>query len=236
MQNELLFKHKRISNEFLKEIGRLGARKNTSQTISMEVVLNDGSISNAPNVVLGKWADAYTGLLNPQAGNNNINNNNNTDHIVNDFLLNDTGVDNVENTPILNTPITLYEVAEAVGLAHNAKAHGFDNIPVEVLKNPVMVSALHDMFSYCLPEGVILSSWSKTVICPILKSSTKDKRYLLESREIILIPAICKVYCFILNKMLSKWVGNEHILSDCQNGFKRGGSTIDNLTLLTTII
>ena len=36
--------------------------------------------------------------------------------------------------------------------------------------------------------------------------------------------------------MLSKWVGNEHILSDCQNGFKRGRSTIDNLTLLTTII
>ena len=188
MQNELLFKHKRSPNEFWKEIGRLGARKNTSQTIPMEVVLNDGSISNASNVVLSKWADAYTGLLNPHPGNNN--NNNNTDHIVNDFLLNDTGVDNVANTPILNTPITLYEVVEAVGLAHNAKAHGFDNILVKVLKNPVMVSALHDMFSYRLTEGVILSSWSKTVMCSILKSSTKDKRNPLESRGIILIPAI----------------------------------------------
>ena len=100
--------------------------------------------------VLSKWADAYTGLLNPQAGNNN--NNNNTRH---HFLLNDTGVDNVDNTPMLNIPITLYELAEAVGLAHNAKAPGFANIPVEVLKNPVMVSALHDMFSYCFTAGVI---------------------------------------------------------------------------------
>ena len=233
MQNQLLFKHKRSPNAFWKEIGRLGARNNTSQSIPMEVVLDDGSISNAPDAVLSKWADAYTGLLNPESCNNN---NNNTDHIVNAFLLNDTGVDNVDNTPMLNTPITLYEVAEAVGLAHNSKAPGFDNIPVEVLKNPVMVSALHDMFSYCFTEGVILSSWSKTVICPIPKSSTKDKRNPLESRGISLIPSICKVYCSILNKRLSKWVENEHILSDCQNGFRRGRSTIDHLTSLPTII
>ena len=233
MQNQLLFKHKRSPNAFWKEIGRLGARNNTSQSIPMEVVLDDGSISNAPDAVLSKWADAYTGLPNPESCNNN---NNNTDHIVNDFLLNDTGVDNVDNTPMLNTPITLYEVAEAVGLAHNSKAPGFDNIPVEVLKNPVMVSALHDMFSYCFTEGVIPSSWSKTVICPIPKSSTKDKRNPLESRGISLIPSICKVYCSILNKRLSKWVENEHILSDCQNGFRRGRSTIDHLTSLTTII
>ena len=145
-------------------------------------------------------------------------------------------MDNVDNTPMLNSPITLYEVAEAVGLAHNAKAPGFDSIPVEVLKNTVMVSALHDMFSYCFAEGVIPSSWSKTVICPIPKSSTKDKRNPLESRGISLIPAICKVYCSILNKKLSKWVENEHTLFDCQNGFRRGRSTIDHLTSLTTII
>ena len=87
-----------------------------------------------------------------------------------------------------------------------------------------------------LTEGVIPSSWSKTVICPIPKSSTKDKRNPLDSRGISLIPSICKVYCSILNKRLSKWVENEHILSDCQYGFRRGRSTIDHLTSLTTII
>ena len=51
----------------------------------MEVVLDDCSISNAPNGVLSKWEDVYTGLLNPGAGNNKSNNNN-TDHSVKGFL------------------------------------------------------------------------------------------------------------------------------------------------------
>ena len=110
----------------------------------MEVVLDDGSISNAPNGVLSKWEDVYTGLLNPEAGNNKRNNNN-TDHSVKGFLLNDTGVDNLDNTPMLNTPITLYEVAEAVGLAHNVKAAGFDNICIcicSIISKPLLRSIM----------------------------------------------------------------------------------------------
>lgn len=44
------------------------------------------------------------------------------------------------------------------------------------------------------------------------------------------------MYCNILNSRLSSWEEENSILQDAQNGFRKGRSTVDHLTTLTSII
>jgi hypothetical protein len=45
-----------------------------------------------------------------------------------------------------------------------------------------------------------------------------------------------KLYCSILNQRLSTWAEAEGNLCDEQSGFRKGRSTIDQLTTLTSVI
>ena len=58
----------------------------------------------------------------------------------------------------------------------------------------------------------------------------------LQARGISLIPSMCKMYSYVLNKRLSKWTEDNSVVKDCQNGFRQKRSTIDHLTTLTTVI
>lgn len=45
-----------------------------------------------------------------------------------------------------------------------------------------------------------------------------------------------KIYCTILNNRSSKWAESNNILSDDQNGFRKGRSTTDHVSFLTNIV
>ena len=47
---------------------------------------------------------------------------------------------------------------------------------------------------------------------------------------------VYKIYCNILNKRLTLWETENSIISDAQNGFRKGRSTLDQLSTLTNII
>ena len=55
-----------------------------------------------------------------------------------------------EQNPILNVPISHCEVKKVVNFAKNGKSSGFDKIPYEVLKFPIIIDVLHALFSLCL--------------------------------------------------------------------------------------
>ena len=74
------------------------------------------------------------------------------------------------------------------------------------------------------------------IINPIPKSSTMDPRDPLSYRGITLASAMYKIYCAVLNKRLSKWVENNGILVDEQNGFRKGQSTVDHISSLSNLI
>ena len=152
-----------------------------------------------------------------------------------EYLAQDSGVDTPDRTPELNATISLFEVAQAVGTAHLGKATGVDYIPSEVVRNPTMVSTLHDIFNYCFKNGVGPSSWTQSVICPIPKSASSDCRDPLNYRGISLNSSICKMYSLILNKRPSKW-SEVNIVTDCQNCFRKGRSTIDQINTIITIV
>lgn len=44
------------------------------------------------------------------------------------------------------------------------------------------------------------------------------------------------MFCHILNERLNLWEENNHVLNDAQNGFRKGRSTVDHLSTLTSII
>ena len=124
--------------EFWKKIGRMGARNQKVPQIPFEVVLENDSTSKDPDTVLKVWADAFSGLLNPDTrGSENCD----TD--------NDDNVAAANDSTALNVDITLQEVAETVGMAHKHKAPGVDGIPADALKTPRIVVALHKLFSFC---------------------------------------------------------------------------------------
>ena len=87
----------------------------------MEVVLDDGSISYDTEVVLDKWKTCFSKLYNHHTNTNDSSNNVRIDEYV-------------ENDPLFNDDITLFEIQKAVREAKAHKATGFDNIPSEVFK------------------------------------------------------------------------------------------------------
>ena len=60
-----------------------------------------------------------------------------------------------------------------------------------------------------------------------------DPRDPLCYRGIALAYASYKLYCNILNERLAQWVDDNNLLVDEQNGFRKGRSTIDQLSTLT---
>ena len=142
-----------------------------------------------------------------------------------------------ERTPsYLNESITVEEILKALTKLKCNKAVGFDNIPAEVMKSQRLQSTLCALLNRCFINCVIPSAWKKGVIHPIPKSSTADKRDPLSYRGITVTSSFYKLYCVLLNNRLIKWEEEYSVLNDAQNGFRRGRSTVDHISSLTSII
>ena len=66
------------------------------------------------------------------------------------------------------------------------KAPGFDDIPVDLLKNVNALVMMIDLFNHCYTNGMVPSDWSKGIITPVPKSSTADPRDPLSYIEALL--------------------------------------------------
>ena len=180
--------------------------------------------------MLTKWKSDFSTLLNPVAEQGNI-------HVDTTFLEGDNS-GNIDNNifHVFNRDIVLDEVLIALKEAKNGKAPGYDELPVEVLKNEASAKMLLRLFNICFKNGVIPEAWKKGIINPIPKSSTTDPRDPLGYRGITLAPSSYKLYCSVLNKRLCEWEEENNILHDMQNGFRKHRSTVDHISSLTSII
>ena len=222
MQADLLENVQHNQNEFWKTIGKvgIGCKKN----IPMEVITENGSVSNNVEDVLSKWESCFSKLYTSTVTTNTNNHGLSRDNIEN------------SNDHIFDEPISVFEVQQAVKEAKLNKASGIDDIPAEVLKNETAISSLHILYNVVFTEGTIPTEWGKGVINPIPKSSTTDPRDPLQYRGIILASCMYKIYCSIINKRLSNWIESNDKLVDEQNGFRKGRSTYDQISALTNII
>lgn len=208
--------------EFWKSIGKTGIANERKPCIPMAVVDPDGSVNTHKDDVLNKWKSDFQTLFQRNGGQDNKR---------------DPSIFNTEiDVSSLNEPISRKEVADAVMQAKLRKASGIDEIPTEVLKNDTAIDLLFQIISGCFRLGKVPIQWNTGVINPILKPGTDDDRNPLNYRGITLISVPCKIYCTILNSRLSKWLENNDMLCDEQNGFRRDRSCEEHIHSLYSIL
>ena len=82
--------------------------------------------------------------------------------------------------------------------------------------------------------GKVPNEWTKGIINPIFKSDDPSNPFYY--RHITLLSIPCKIYTDILNRRLTQWLEANDVLFVGQNGFRKGGSCLDHIYTLYTII
>ena len=117
----------------------------------------------------------------------------------------------------------------------SGKSVGFDKIPYEVLKCPIIVDSLHSLINLCLDSGLIPSVWRKAIITPIPNDTTKDPRIPLSYRGMSLC-AVSKLYSSVLSNRLLPYLETNGLMVEQQNGFRTDRSCQDHVYSACTII
>lgn len=126
-----------------------------------------------------------------------------------------------ERKSVLNMTILRSEVEKV--RAKMEKSTGYDKIPSEILKFPIIIDVLHLLFNLCFETGILPSLWRKTMICPVPKDPTKDKR-ILNYRGISLLSVVGKLYSSVLNNRQLIYLENDRLLAEEQNSFHKNRS------------
>jgi hypothetical protein len=204
-----------------KKIGKIGVGAERHKSIPMQVVLENGDVSNDRSIVLDKWKRDFSTLLNPDC------------HMTGATT---TDIPSTAADPVLDAPLTYTEFMYAIASAKAGKATGHDQIPVEVFTNEYLAGFLFRLCTVCFENGRIPEAWSRGIINPIPKNNMEDPRDPKSYRGITLTPAAYKLYCSIINTRLSTWIESNGTLADAQNGFRKNRSTIDHLGSLSSMI
>ncbi|VDI60355.1 Hypothetical predicted protein [Mytilus galloprovincialis] len=206
-------------NEFWEKIKKLGPRK--VKDIPMEVVGESEEILSNEEDVLNKWRIDFENLYN---GKNNIEFEN--DHY-NQSKVHKQLLESEMEDPLfipnedLNSNITIDEITKIVMHAKSKSASGPDQIPYGVLKYPVIIQTLQQLFQLIFDTSIIPTIWRKAIICPILKDPLSDLRVPMNYRGISLLSCTSKLYSSFINQRLVSHLDNNDILADEQNGFRK---------------
>ena len=142
--------------------GSIGVANARQSTIPLQVESENGSITNDIPTVLQKWKNDFSNLFNPNE-NEILDNEANILHTIG-------AAQPMMNDPEMNGMFTCDELKKVVKRAKCNKAPGFDEIPVDVLKNEATCLFLVKFFNICFSVGKIPKEWSKCVLNPIPKS------------------------------------------------------------------
>ena len=207
----------------------------------LEILREDGSISNDRREVLLKWyndfSQCFKGIKDDP------------DMVFDDEYLDQISKLKVDfeklssedqisgsahDTALLNCGISFDEVSVAIDNSKLGKA--FLLVPNEALKNHQAKLLLHKLFNICFKTGLSPSDWLKSDLKPLFKGGNKDPRTPLDHRPICIMSCIAKVYSHVLNTRLQRHLETNNLLSDTQNGFRAGRSCIDHIFSLVTIL
>jgi hypothetical protein len=221
-------------NEFWDKINKLGPR--SDKTIPCEIIDDNGNVVRDEDAVLGKWKRDFESLY------NGTDNSEFKSEHYNRAKIHKILIENNINDPLytpnvtLNGNITLNEINDLVMKAKSRSACGYDEIPYFVLKCPAIIASLKELFQLIFDTGIIPSIWRKSSICPILKDPLSDPRIPLHYRGVSLLSCVSKLYTGFINKRLTRYMDENEILEDEQNGFRRNRSCEDHVFSLNGII
>lgn len=145
----------------------------------------------------------------------------------------------VEDYPadsILLRPFSVYDLKCVLSSVKDS-APGIDGIPYSFLANASLSIQNYylDLFNCIFQSGCVPLAWKTQLIMPILKPN-KDRNDISSFRPIALSSVFAKVGEHLVKSRLEWFIENNQSLSECQFGFRKGKSTLDNLAIFTSDI
>ena len=136
----------------------------------------------------------------------------------------------------LNIEITTEEISVAIKSLKNNKAAGPDGFIGEFFKNSIDVIQpfLAKYFNYLFDHGLFPEEWSVAILQPIHKKGNVNipDNY----RGISLLNICSKLYSFVLNKRIKKWVEDYEIVGEEQCGFRSKRSTTEQVFVMQALV
>lgn len=154
---------------------------------------------------------------------------NNGDHLI-DFT-NDILSDSLTPQQTRDYFTTLDNLREVFSRINNKKSAGMDSIPNIVLKHlpEILIRRYCILFNNALNNRYFPKNWKRAKVYPIEKKNKESNRY-DSYRPIGLLPNIGKIYEVIINQAIQTYCDDNHIIPDCQFGFRRFHSTVHAIT------
>lgn len=128
------------------------------------------------------------------------------------------------------------EVNSIINSLKSDSAPGWDNISTRYIKHVKheIIPIITHLANLCFKKGTFPNSLKKSIITPIYKGGQEGD--VNNYRPISVIPVIAKILEKLLNSRLLSYLQTNNILSPSQFGFRRGISTEDAITSLTTVL
>ena len=138
----------------------------------------------------------------------------------------------------LNRPVSKEEVKRNIRVLKREKAAGVDTIPAEMYLEggESMIENIRVLMNKIMEEEKVPEGWREARVTLIPKGGGKDKREIKSYRPVTIVNVICKILGSILKERLSREVEGNKVLSDEQNGFRRGRRGSDNIFIIGEII
>jgi hypothetical protein len=126
------------------------------------------------------------------------------------------------------------EVEIAIAKLKKYKSPGSDQIPAELIRagGKILLSAIHELINSVWNKVELPVQWKKSIIVPIHKKG--DKTGCNNYRGISLLSTSYKILSNILHSRLVPYV--DEIIGDHQCGFRRNGSTTDQIFCIRQIL
>ena len=129
------------------------------------------------------------------------------------------------NNSLIWVPVTAVEIYIYLQALDNRKAHGFDNLPIRMLKDAahIISKPLSYIFNLSLENGVFPDFLKTAKVTPIYKKGSREEPG--NYRPISVLPIVAKVFEKIVNKRLIEFLDSHDILYKHQYGFRKKYST-----------
>ena len=135
--------------------------------------------------------------------------------------------------PFRPQPVTVETVIITIKSLNNSNAYGADGIPTRFLKESLFVIAFYITFiiNTSIVTGKFPSVWKHPLVNPLHKKGNTDDPN--NYRPVSILPVLSKVIEKIVSRQLMDHLEKEKLLSNTQQGFRRGLSTETALLMVT---
>lgn len=136
----------------------------------------------------------------------------------------------------MNQPISENEITDAIKAIKDRKAAGTDGLIGEFFKHgiDVILPFLVTFFNFIFDHALYPDEWCLAIVQPLFKKG--DPNIADKYKGISLLNVCNKLYSYILNRHITKWISDNGIIGEEQAGFRENYNTTDQTFTLYSLI